>query len=457
MSPDQPLTVAAEAPVWDPPARMRNVFDQYSQPENKLTHALACTLEHDRSLIRPFLQWLGLDDIPSLPRLRLVEQQVPGELVSGEEEGRVGERRGLPDLCVFDLNDGWAVLVESKVQSGVSVDQVERHRRTARRHGFPDAQVVVLSVDRDNGSLGNKAIWRQWREVFQWFDDRPDSVWSRHLVRYMQVLEAKMVANDYQVRGTMTTFNGLRFDDESPFSYNEAKRLLKLLREALQADKRLHDVGADPNGKGRSAITRDGGTHVWDFIPLKGAAGGMFTDSPHFTISLSRAHAAASITVPNGVRGGFKTRLQQIGFDGFRDVLLEIERRTRPVVSRSKKAAPFAYALQRHYISQRSNSIMDAKLEFDLRTLLPRSARGGKNASGVKYQPEWAEAMYAALTNKRSNIQLGLTIPFHYSCPILRSEGAIDLYADAWVAMSPILGLTDAASAPKRRKRATVE
>ena len=29
---------------------MRNVFDQYQQPENRLTHAVISTLNHDRSL-----------------------------------------------------------------------------------------------------------------------------------------------------------------------------------------------------------------------------------------------------------------------------------------------------------------------------------------------------------------------------------------------------------------------
>jgi hypothetical protein len=84
---------------------------------------------------------------------------------------------------------------------------------------------------------------------------------------------------------------------------------------------------------------------------------------------------------------------------------------------------------------------MDAKLEFDLRTLLPRSARQDKGAAAVKYQPEWADAMYATLSNKRSNLQFAVTMQFDYSCPIVRSERAIDLFADAWDAMSPIIEL----------------
>ena len=36
---------------------MRNIFDQYSHPENRLTHALASCLAEDRKLLRRFVGW----------------------------------------------------------------------------------------------------------------------------------------------------------------------------------------------------------------------------------------------------------------------------------------------------------------------------------------------------------------------------------------------------------------
>ena len=35
---------------------MRNVFDQYTQPENRVTHALACTLAAEPVLLRDFVR-----------------------------------------------------------------------------------------------------------------------------------------------------------------------------------------------------------------------------------------------------------------------------------------------------------------------------------------------------------------------------------------------------------------
>lgn len=37
---------------------MRNIFDQYDAPENQLTHALGCCLQHDRRLLKQFVIWV---------------------------------------------------------------------------------------------------------------------------------------------------------------------------------------------------------------------------------------------------------------------------------------------------------------------------------------------------------------------------------------------------------------
>src|SRR5580698_8122294 len=104
---------------------MRNVFDQYAQPENKLTHALVCSLESDRRLILPFLKLLGIHPVPPVKQIQIVEQQLPGESESGEE----GKFDSLPDASFFTddkPNDKWAVIIESKVQAGANYDQLLR-------------------------------------------------------------------------------------------------------------------------------------------------------------------------------------------------------------------------------------------------------------------------------------------------------------------------------------------
>ena len=113
----------------------------------------------------------------------------------------------------------------------------------------------------------------------------------------------------------------------------------------------------------------------------------------------------------------------------------ELEDRLRPVIKRSTGAKPLIYAIQRHYTSQRSPAETDARLEVDLRTIRQKSG------SNVKYQPQWIDAIYELLTHKRSNIQFGVEVRFRYDCPIIRSQKAVSLFAEAWIAMRPLLDL----------------
>ena len=210
---------------------MRNIFDQYEQPENRLTHALAAALDRDRSLLVPFLRWLGVRDIPKPRSLIVTEQQVPGTI---QEDADDPTAKGLPDSAVFD-EDGWAVLFECKVQARVSKNQLERHRATAKRNGFESAWLVVISVDDLTLTLPDKSLFTTWRDVYAWFGKRAtDSFWARQLVRYIQVFESKMLARDDHIRGTITVFDGLRFDDENPYTYREGKRMIRLLGDLLQ-------------------------------------------------------------------------------------------------------------------------------------------------------------------------------------------------------------------------------
>jgi hypothetical protein len=90
---------------------MRNVFDQYTQPENRLTHALISALSEDRQLLRRFVGWAARQRVARSAPLEIIEQGLPGERADTEEEA---EKRGLPDACIYQ-GDDWALLIESKI------------------------------------------------------------------------------------------------------------------------------------------------------------------------------------------------------------------------------------------------------------------------------------------------------------------------------------------------------
>lgn len=429
-------TALAEPPLSGHDGAVRSVFDQYIQPENRLTHALSCALYYDRGLLVPFLRWLGIDRIPPVSTLNIAQQTVPGVYDSEEDD-----RRGLPDMVVFD-SDGWGVVFESKVQSSLTNDQLLRHAKTAEKSGYTGATVVALTVDTPKTPLPNGALHRHWRDVYSWFNLRAgESFMAAQFVNYLRAFEREAVARKYEIRGTITMFDGLRFGEDLPYTYAEAKRLIRLLGDEVQGRDDLQRLGVDSTGQRRGAITGKKGDAVWDYLPLRAARdAGSFTDYPHLTISIDRLGAIASVTVPNGVKGGFRTSIRAHGVEPFCQTLCRIEQAMIPVVQRCRNATPFMYVTQRHYKTQRSEATVDARMEADLRTLVP----GGRD--GVKHQPEWAHAVYTLLTQKRSNIQLGVGMRFDYRCPEVRSAACADLFAESWIACKPLLDLATGSS-----------
>jgi hypothetical protein len=409
---------------------MRNVFDQYDQPENKLTHALISTLSNDTKLVRPFLEWIGVDSIPPVHSLRFGEQQVPGIDLSSDGI----ESKGLPDACIFDNND-WAVLFESKVQAHLHIEQLRNQLKTASRHGYSNSRLVVITTDHPKHKIHDNFIVIHWRDIYRWFSSKSKTAfWARMFINYLQVFEAKMIRQEYQIRGTLTMFDGLHFNTNNPYTYREGRRLIKLLGDELQKRTDHHKIGVDPQGKRRPAITGSDGSAVWDFLPLKKARSAKaFTDFPHLTIAIRSEHAIAAVTVPNGVKGAFKTKLKQVELKGFQNLISRLEKNLRPILRRSRGAKPILYVTQRHYKTQRSTAEMDARIDIDLRTI------AHSDKCDVKFQPEWIDAVFNILTHKRSNIQLGIEMRFKYNCPLVRSRKVIDLFADTWKALEPLV------------------
>ncbi len=174
---------------------MRNIFDQYKHPENRLTHAVFTVLDRDQSLLVPFLKWLRLPDIPSAHSLHITQQQVPGTRQADTDDI---DAQGLPDACVFS-NDNWIVLFECKVQATLNVGQIQRHLKTADRHGFTTPHVVVITVDPTNVELPRDTVQVTWPDVYRWFARKATkSSWAHELVAYMHVFERKMLAEDYK-------------------------------------------------------------------------------------------------------------------------------------------------------------------------------------------------------------------------------------------------------------------
>jgi hypothetical protein len=416
---------------------MRNLFDQYDQPENRLTHALVSSLANDPVLLHKFIKWVTGEMAPS-SQLSVVEQNLPGDEEPQDEEE--AERRGLPDGWIFN-NDGWCLVVESKIESQLYRDQLERHRRTAERRGFDDIHLVALVTVLPNPNVvsGTNVKVRKWTELYCWLLKEKQSEWVERLASYMEVLEEKLVRDSYLRGGTLTVFAGIPFGKDEPYNYHEAKRLLRLAMDELRHRKDLKkELGVDSERKGRAAITGREGTSIWDFLWLQEAQSAKtFTEFPHLTVGIQQERLHVIVTIPNGIRYRFRKNLLAGGRDRFCTLFHDVFDNFKTSLKGVEGAAPWVEIVQRRYPSQRSRPIRDARLEFDLRTAFRQPKVLG---NAVKRQPQWLEATYDSLAKKNANLQLGVGAIFRYErCPDVRTPEILNHVANVWLACKPLI------------------
>jgi hypothetical protein len=425
---------------------MRNIFDQYEQPENRLTHALLCSLDADRRLLAGFVQWVtGAARIKGA--LQVLEQSLPGDELSALGEG---DRRGIPDGCICD-GSGWAILIESKLVNRWDPDQLRRHRASAERRDLRDVIILCLTVGRSRQAVPLGCVARTWSDVYAWLQSHaPSSDWAHRCQQYFEVAEAQMIERNGLAGGAITMFAGIPFNDEQPYSYVQAKRVLGLLRACLLEDEALkRDLAVDSANPGRGAITGTKSRYVWDFIGLLGAQGaGAFTAYPHLTLSVLDDRLEAMLTLPNGVSASLRRAVLGSSYEAFEQRVSEVTRAMAAIEKVATGVRPLIHIVQRHYPSQRSTAILDASLRFDPRTAV---VGVGGQEKGIKPQPEWLRLAYEVLDKRQSNMQFQIGAEFLYaSCDTVRTAQIAQAVAAAWRACRPFLALPAAASGRAR-------
>ena len=232
----------------------------------------------------------------------------------------------------------------------------------------------------------------------------------------------------------MTEFAGIHFDENNPYNYGEAKRLIRLIMEELRRHSGLREV-IDPDAAGRGAIKGVRGTNVWDFLRFSNLDPNVqFGKQPHLTLSIGVNNVSPIFILPNDMDTVFRRQLISLGEGGFFALMAVIEKNMRKVCRPAKGAKPWVSTFQRHHLSRNAAATLDGEISFDLRTAFDIGN------SPVKYQPEWLAASYALLTNKKSNQVFTLGVRFPYgSCEKLKKPQIIDSIVSSWRACDPLL------------------
>jgi len=246
-----------------------------------------------------------------------------------------------------------------------------------------------------------------------------------------------MIMDQQFVRGALTRFSGVPFSADHPYTYLEAKRILRLVFDELRGRKDLRErLKIDPEAPGRGSITGSKGHIVWDFLSLRGDADKNFTSRPHLSLGIGTQRVAAMVTIPDKVEGRVRRALREIGEEEFAAMLARVVANLTPLLRAEPGAIPTFYAQQRRWRHRRAKADMDAELRFDLRTI--------PGATGKpKKQPLWLSAAYGAFVDRRgANYEFQIGVEFDYAkCAGLRKPSATDLIAQVWLGCKPFIDL----------------
>ena len=116
----------------------------------------------------------------------------------------------------------------------------------ASASGAPYSVTGTVTALRDQKNLPVSVHHRSWPDVYAWLTRQSKkSDWARRCAEYLEVAEERATSAEYLKEGMLTTFTGIPFEKENPYTYVTAKRTLSLLREELCKDRRLRALGAD--------------------------------------------------------------------------------------------------------------------------------------------------------------------------------------------------------------------
>lgn len=393
-----------------------NLFDQYSLPENRVTHALIQALAGDkRENLRDFLKrfiklQVGLSDIN---HVQVTTQKKPAGVHDKDksEEDPTG-RISVPDAwIVFERRgkESWAVVVENKIEKNkLDRTQIENHinNRTFRAYNkkyllaiTPDLEeppfLSSLKKNVDQEARDIKIYWVQWTLIWSWAREKLEST-DRDLRKTSNFL-LHSLKRYIEMKENLTDFNGIEFSDG--YNYKEAKPTVRKLQRALR--KRVSKIYPELREE-RPAITDDG-TLVWDVISQRD-----FRNDLHFTIGIHIDKCSISLTVPHKA-GRRWTTLRKISKDP--DELKQL----KVCLTNVRNTAPNLWCClhQRHFLF-RKQPVLDAEIKLSLDTSDFISNEVDRN---IKEVPGWFESflMLAHECRKRqSNVEMQFSVNYNY-------------------------------------------
>ena len=367
-------------------SKLNPIYEQYSNEENRLTHAILHTIGSSNWIFTSFLnKVVGIKPFRKSGIFEISTQKVP--LGHGDSDSDKVE--SIPDAWIINESPNLGIAIEVKDRkNNIRISQLKSH--TNRISGYDHAYLLVITPDLQTPdkiirlqkkNFTNLQIkWKSWDEIYGWLKHLLNKPSKTSKDKFLLTSMIEYLERRREVLG----FQGIKFS--KGFNVDEAKEILKSEMEELH-----------PYVKGiyKELVARRGGIPttsvmgVWDSF---GDAEG-FTNDIHITIGINEDAHNILLVVPNSSKKSWNRLKEIFSNEKYRGELMSI-------LARYRKNVPHLYIefVQRHFINRRIG-IHDGHLFFDLEVM---GKPFMKKNSKTKQSSIWFQALYEAIINKRN-------------------------------------------------------
>jgi len=381
--------------------RLHPLYDQYSNAENRLTHALLHTIGSSPFLFSRFLKNIvGISGNLSGGIFEISTQKVPFSHGDDDQE----KVESIPDAWIINEQKGIGIAIEVKdIKNSIRIGQLTKH--AARIQNYNKQYLLVITPDlkrpvkidvlkrKEKKKLN--IVWCSWDEIYRWLSELQKSQLSK---RKKDEFLIKSMQEYLYRRREVLGFHGIKFDKD--FNVNEAKIILNAEMEELeQFVKRTFKELV----RRRPAITTFSQESVWDCFGVEDG----FTSDLHLTIGINETYHEISMVVPNASKKPWQ-RFKGIFSDP------KEEEKLFSILKDLRKQVPHLYLefIQRHFIAQKIG-IRDGFMEFNIDTM---GKKFKNKKTKAKEFPIWYPAIKSAVLNKsKINGQIMFKARFYFN------------------------------------------
>ncbi len=379
-------------------SKLRNLFDQYHQPENQVTNALLQTLETSDELKKRFFEKFVRIPLKRNSKITLQCQKIPGE-----DENKPTTSGSVPDGLITDAENSIAVAIESKIgQDAINEKQLIKHLQGIKEYKTHCLLVITPDAEQpkklDGSNLDKeKIVWHSWQEIYEWV--------KQEIQNFSQDGKNSDTATKYLLKNLggfmsdkgLTRFDGFRDFEDDKKTKEDFKVLCDEITGYVQGE--YSNLGHNPKS------TRNPKKNsLWTVIGEEN-----HVTAPHFTLGLNKAKErfVIALYIPHRATK-YWTRLERIFTqDEERLKFIELLKKLR------KQVSLVELELIHRHAEVGQKLLSDGELNFDIDTAITDSTRH----HSFKKFPHWFFVMEELIKNKsksEANIQFGVCVCYRF-------------------------------------------